>query len=189
MIIAGIDYSYTGPSMTIHDGLDFSHNKTDTFFMTSVKKYTLFENEQFSGTLLSENYDTDIERFDQISEHFMNLIREHNVEYVAIEGYAYSAKGKVFHIGENTALLKYKLFKDNIRFMTFAPTEVKKFSGNKGNCGKPEMYDAFFTETAIDLSKMFEYNKSMIDSPIADMVDSYYVCKLLCSTLNEEVKK
>jgi hypothetical protein len=55
---------------------------------------------------------------------------------VALEGYAYNAKGRVFHIAENTGILKYKMFQRGVPLDIVEPTKVKKFATEKGNASK-----------------------------------------------------
>ncbi len=72
-------------------------------------------------------------------------------EQVAIEGYAFGAKGKVFHIAENTGVLKYRLHQTGIPVEVIPPSAVKKQAAGKGNANKEEMYKAFVKETQIKL--------------------------------------
>ena len=66
---------------------------------------------------------------------------------IVIENYAYAATGRVFDIGENTGILKYKLNKCGMRFETVTPQIVKKYATGKGNAKKADMYDAFVEDT------------------------------------------
>ena len=59
---------------------------------------------------------------------------------VALEDYAFAAKGRVFHIAENTGILKYKLFQQGIPLETISPSAVKKNATGKGNADKEMMY-------------------------------------------------
>ena len=45
---------------------------------------------------------------------------------IILEGYAFAAQGQVFNIGENTGLLKHKLYKNNLNTQIVTPTEIKK---------------------------------------------------------------
>jgi hypothetical protein len=96
---------------------------------------------------------------------------------VALEGYAYSASGRVFHIAENTGILKYKLYHLGVPVTIIPPTEVKKFASGKGNADKTQMYDAFVWETGMHLKAVLAPNRKEIGSPVSDIVDSYYICK------------
>ena len=109
----------------------------------------------------------------------MDKIKNYEDIEINIEGYAYGAKGTVFHIGENTGVLKNKLFVNNVKFNTITPNQVKKLASGKGNADKDVMYNAFLTETSIDLRVALDYDSKNIGSPIGDIVDSYYLCKSL----------
>lgn len=95
---------------------------------------------------------------------------------VFIEDYAFAAKGLVFHIGENTGLLKNKLHKLRIEFNVVPPTKVKKLAVGKGNAKKDDLYKQFESETSLNLLELFQLSK-MDANPISDIVDSYFICK------------
>ena len=86
------------------------------------------------------------------------------------------SKGKVFHIAENTGILKYTLYKNKVKYATVPPTVVKKFASGKGNSKKEQMYEAFIKETGTDLIKLLSYEKQL-GNPITDIVDSFYLAK------------
>ena len=99
--------------------------------------------------------------------------------HIAIEGYSYGSKGKVFHIAENTGVLKYKIFQNGIPLEVIPPTTIKKFATGKGNADKVAMHKFFKTDTGIDLKNKITPDKGTVDNPVSDIVDSYYVCKYL----------
>lgn len=103
---------------------------------------------------------------------------------VGIEDYAYAAKGRVFHIAENTGILKYKLFQQGIPVDTIPPTVVKKNATGKGNADKESMYSAFVSETGLMLKDIITPNKKDVGNPVSDIVDSYYICKSLWQTIS-----
>jgi Holliday junction resolvasome RuvABC endonuclease subunit len=100
-------------------------------------------------------------------------------EQVAIEGYAYGAQGRVFHIAENTGILKYKLYEASIPLEVVTPSHVKKLASGKGNADKTMMYESFLKETGIKLKDTISPNKKDIGNPVSDIVDAYYICKNL----------
>jgi Holliday junction resolvasome RuvABC endonuclease subunit len=85
----------------------------------------------------------------------------------------------VFHIAENTGVLKYKLWEEAYPVEIYAPTEVKKFATGKGNADKKSMYLSFRKETGIDINQLVSSDKNTISSPVTDIVDAYFICKLL----------
>ena len=94
---------------------------------------------------------------------------------IGLEDYAMGAKGRVFAIGENTGILKYKL--RGYSLSTYPPTVVKKFATDKGNANKELMYETFTEETGVDLKDFFPSKSEKIGNPISDIIDSYYICK------------
>ena len=180
----GLDYSMTGPAITIcnsHNTNDFHIDNCLIYFMTDTKRYQGgFCNSRIIGQPLLP-WKTDMERYDMISDFFMGILhfyKETEIKMM-IEGYAMGARGLVFHIGENTGIIKHKLFKQGISFDVMPPTRVKKLATGVGNADKNMMYDSFVKETGIDLRKELCYTKTDISSPIGDIVDSYYICKAL----------
>jgi Holliday junction resolvasome RuvABC endonuclease subunit len=176
MKIAGIDYSLTSPAICIHEGNIWDYNKCKFYYLTSKKKW-LVNSEQFYGTEY-EKYDSDTHRYDNLSKWSSNIILNGKVEKCFIEGYAFGAVGRVFQIAENTGLLKYKLWKDNIPFGVFAPSEIKKHASGKGNSNKEKLYECFLEETKIDIRKILDIPNEKVWNPVSDIVDAYYIAKL-----------
>lgn len=176
MIIAGIDYSLTSPSICVHDG-DTWDVKNCTFYYLSHRKAYLSVTGQFLGSMYEE-YDSDSQRYDNLSQWSNNIITSNNVSQCFIEGYAFNAVGRVFQIAENTGLLKYTLWKSSIPYQVFPPPEIKKFATTKGNANKEKMYISFLEETGIDIRKKLDIMNENIWNPISDIVDAYYIAKL-----------
>lgn len=174
LVVCGIDYSMTSPAVTVavlsEDGT-IDPKKCSFHYLTNKKKLQgMFFNNVFGHEYPS--YTSQEERFDIVSNWALSVVK--NARYVFIEDYAFAAKGKVFHIGENTGLLKHKLFKAGIAFETMVPTQIKQMATGKGNAKKGDMYDAFVTDTGI---KFTDIDSKPEGNPISDMVDSYWITK------------
>jgi Holliday junction resolvasome RuvABC endonuclease subunit len=182
-IIAGIDYSLNGPAICVIDTeKEFLFKNCSFYFLTDIKKNaTVFLN-NIHGENFSE-YNQDCERYDTISEWVMRVCV--GCEQVALEGYAYNAQGRVFHIAENTGILKYKLWQNSIPVEIVPPSHVKKIATGKGNADKEGMYDAFLKETFISLKDIITPNRSGVVNPVSDLVDAYYICKILYYSMKE----
>tara|TARA_Y100000296_G_C5155982_1_gene249092 strand:+ start:1101 stop:1679 length:579 start_codon:yes stop_codon:yes gene_type:complete len=181
MPIAGIDYGLRGPSICIFTGERgdvFSFESCVFYYLTDTKRYAKTFLSNIHGSLLSD-VESDILRYDSISGWGVKKILEHNCTEVGLEGYSYGSKGKVFHIAENTGVLKYKLFQNSIPVDIIAPTTVKKEATGKGNADKKEMHKYFLVETGQDLKRKITPLKKKVTSPISDVVDSYFICKCL----------
>ena len=55
----------------------------------------------------------------------------------------------------------------------------------KGNADKKLMYEAFVKETGVPIKDMISPKSGEIKSPISDIVDSYYICKYLFTSLKQ----
>lgn len=175
MVFAGIDYSLTSPAICIHSGDVWSYENCTFYYLVTNEKYLNREDQQYVPSLYP-SYRGDVERFHILSEWSMGSILDHSVDYVAIEGYAFGAVGRVFQIAENCGLLKYKLWTNNLDSVVIPPTVIKKFATGKGNANKEAMIESFETETGIDIrSKCSITNKQW--NPISDIVDAYYIAK------------
>lgn len=181
--IAGIDYSMSCPCLCIyvpkHDDDEFTIDNCYFMYITTQRKYGghFFANKIVGLVQDPKSFDCDIARYDALSDQMIELLQSNNCVEVALENYAYAAKGRVFNIGENTGLLKYKLYTIGHVVHTYEPTVIKKFATGKGNAKKEQMYDAFYNETAVDIKAHLRYTKESCESPISDIVDSYYICK------------
>ena len=177
-ITIGIDYSLTSPAVCINDGnLMF-------YYLTNKKKWIGKQSENIIGYEHDEWTDP-IERFKNISNFVFKVIGKHisptigyrSIEKIFIEGYSYGSKGQgLFQIAENCGILKYRLQEQNLPYETVVPSVVKKGATGKGNADKDMMYNAFVTETNIDLKSIFETEK--VGNPISDIADSYFIQKV-----------
>lgn len=174
---AGIDYSMTCPAITVYVGKpsEMTYEKCKSFFYHGKPSY----NKSFDNVhgFIHSPWSSQQERFDNISDWAIAILKKYNVKRVCLEGYSMGSKGLVFNIAENTGLLKHKMFKEGIEFITPAPTEVKRFFSGKGNSKKEQMYETFCKETGVDLCERLSAKAS--DSPISDVVDSYAMLKFL----------
>lgn len=172
-MIAGIDYSLTGPSLCIGDG-DFEDCK---FFILSKGSKELQHLDTFENITISEltdDYENYSERYERIALFFLDQLLKHNIKEVNLEGYAYGAKGKVFNLAEHTGLLKYLLWKNGIQVNVLEPSKVKKFATSKGNANKILMNEAFEKWTGKSIVRT---EKKIGDSPYSDIIDSFFIAR------------
>jgi len=176
-VLIGIDYSMTSPGVTVFSG-DMANPMIADFtfhFITSKKRLI---GKFLKGKIIGHDYPewkTPEERFDLLSEWAVSVIPG-AVEKVILEGYAFGAKGSaLFQIGENTGVLKNKLYHESIKIKTVAPTSVKKHATGSGRASKDDMYDAFYESTGINLCSVLDVTKKD-SNPVSDIVDSYFIC-------------
>ena len=175
--IAGIDYSLCGPAICISDMTEsFSFYGCQFYYLTNTKKYARKIKENVRGETFSD-YNQEIERYETIADWAADKVV--GCCHIGLEGYAYNATGRVFHIAENTGVLKYKLYQNSIPVDVIPPSEVKKFATGKGNANKEKMYSSFFEETGVPLANFMGMTPTNVKSPLSDVVDSYYICKFL----------
>lgn len=167
---AAIDYSMSSPAITVGQSTDYS--KCKSFFYTTKKTLEGKHGRNIYGTLALP-YETEMERFNNIGEWTISVLKWFTVTEVCIEGYSMGSKGNVFNIGENTGILKHMLWKNGHKYHVPAPTQIKKHFTGKGNSNKTQMHDAFVQKTGVDLTAVF--GKKADSNPISDVVDSYAI--------------
>ena len=182
--IAGIDYSITGPSVCVHP-IDVNWHLDNCRFLTldAVKKnqgYWL--NNTITVKSTSKTYEYDIVRYNFMALTFSDFLKYHDVKTAMIEGYSYMSSGKVFNLAEATGLMKLNVVPNNIELQANTPPVFKKFATGKGNANKEKMAEAFFADTAVNLTKVFNHNK--LRAPVDNLVDSYWICKYLYESIN-----
>ena len=172
-MIVGVDYSMTCPAACLY-------SDTPQFWIAHDRVYPSF-------TALSTSVITTTEmmpRAEFVAQQFIEWLRQRsNVRTVAIEDYAYSATGKVFHIGEHTGVLKYLLFQSGYTIKSIPPTVIKKFATGKGNADKSRMTQAFlnvYPPAEAWRSVFFPrtaQTASPAKSPLSDIADAYWISK------------
>jgi len=188
MVIAGIDYSLCGPAVCLFRANatgKFSYSGCSFYFLTDNKRQSEIRTLNIFGERLSD-WDNDQHRYETIADWALDIVM--GCTHVALEGYAYSAHGKVFHIAENTGILKYKLYQLSVPVTIIQPTEVKKYATGKGNADKNAMYESWLNETGVDLKALLTPRRTDSVSPVSDIVDSYYICKKMYESLPEDVR-
>lgn len=175
MIVAGIDYSMTSPALCVYntESGEFSFDNCTFYFLTQSKKYEI-DTENIHGMLFE--YDNEMQRYDTISSYFLDRIMENEVDKVYMEDYSLGSKGRVFHIAENTGVLKYRMWSFGIPFQTIPPTVIKKFASGKGNANKERMQEVFEEQNEVKLKQLFNMTDKQWN-PSSDLIDAYYICK------------
>jgi hypothetical protein len=178
----GIDWSMVSPSVTVID-----KEKVISYFLTTKKKLLgeIKLSENFSIIALEyPDYVSDVERFNKLAKIALSVLPDAILTKCAIEGYSFGSTGaRTFQIGENGGVIKNLLWENGYEFIAPAPTEIKKFAFGKGNAKKDQMFEAFIQKTGLDeayLRQTFNM-QGEIKSPLADVVDSYFMAKFIQS--------
>lgn len=164
----------TSPAICVHSGDSWHINNCEFYFLTDKKKMEV-EMHQFTGTLMNQ-WTSQEERFYNNALWADEILQKHKPSHVTLEGYAMGAKGLVFHIGENTSVLKQMMWKSGIPFDVPPPTVIKKFATGKGNANKEKLQEAFIAETGLDLKKKLGQTE-LSWNPSSDLIDAYYMAK------------
>lgn len=176
--IIGIDYSISSPAFTI---LFSETDKFISYFFNSYKKKS-FHNLHTDFFELPYPQEERFDRYIQLAKECLKIISMFPPEetIIGIEGYAFGAKGKVFHIAENCGILKYLLIDSGYQIIDeekMSPNIIKKNATGKGNAKKKDMLEAFIKENGYNPLEIMTPDKSIESSFVADIVDSYFIAK------------
>ena len=167
--------------MNVKDDYDF-------YYLTRTKKFARdidFEGGIMGGEFLAktspphqlnflDEFDTKIEQYAFIANWAIDVLSRYNVRTIWLEGYAFAATGRVFHIGENTGILKYRLMKKKLPYNIVAPTTVKSNTLGKGNASKEEAIEQFNQDFNTNINELLD---SPTMNPASDIADSYLICR------------
>ena len=181
--VAGIDYSTSSPCICVNVKNDY-----DFHYLTRTKKFARaidFEGGIMVGEFLAktspphqldflDEFDTKIEQYTFIANWAIDVLSRYNVQAIWLEGYAFAATGRVFHIGENTGILKYRLMKKKLPYSVVAPTMVKSNTLGKGNASKEEAIERFNQDFDTDINELLD---TPTMNPASDIADSYLICR------------
>ena len=181
MKIAGLDLSINGSGcvrLELDKNLDIINKEYLSF--TQVKKNSTKEILYFSKKQFKNN-------FEQNAWTVANIFKIcEGCEYVAIEDYAFGAKGMVFHIGEFIGEIKRFMYwgwdKNNqgTNLRLYDPCSIKMWATDRGNATKEDMVDAY-DKIHKDPFKLTFLNR--FGSHKEDIVDAYFIATLLVTEL------
>ena len=185
MIVAGMDWSLSCPAICIYDTSKPLTFKNCKFFFLTNKNKQVGNFGNIHGFAMQE-YKSVEERVDNISEWGITVLKTANAKRACIEGYAMGAKGQVFTIAENGGLIKHKMYKAGIEFITPAPTSVKKLFTGKGNANKEIMYNSAMSidPTTPDVKTL--YGWAIDGNPTSDIIDSFAMVHYLLNEMKQE---
>ena len=190
LYIIGIDQSLTctATSIILTNIDTFEILEEKMFFTTKVKKHiksnkkSLQSNEKVSPILVSKETGFRAARNirDTLKVAFKEIEDSGIPTYCAIEGYSMGSRaGQAFSLGELGGLIK-DLAKDSGFFLrSYPPTTVKKFGCGKGSGSKLPMFQAFQKRVGTVHDQIMEYYNGKISSPIEDMIDAYFISRLM----------
>jgi Holliday junction resolvasome RuvABC endonuclease subunit len=120
-----------------------------------------------------------IENYYNLADFFAGILSKFEVSQLAIEGYAYAAKGNVFDIAEACGILKSEILRRDIFYSPkiIAPAESKKLFAGKGSAKKEDMISAVKELFGIDLCESLKLRPQ--DPPVSDIADSFALMSIL----------
>lgn len=169
----GIDWGICSPSICICPE-PFNIEECQFHFFRSTKAQAKINVKGLNHYEKME-FTSDMQRYEKLAEWAIEKIPRGSK--IAMEGYSFSSSGLIFNLAENTAILKYKLYKLGYDVHIIPPTSVKKFYTGKGNATKQLMEKVFKNENGDLLDCL---GKST--SPRSDIIDSFAICKM-CVTI------
>lgn len=186
--LVGIDYSMCSPGICIYE-CDFSRNKKFSewdpqrcrFYYrckSEKRKIITAGNPYITGDVFEKNVLCNEERFVYQVRWVTYCIPDVCNTAVLIEDYAFAGSGVNFQIGELTGHLKNRLWNYDIPFKPVNIVRVKKFATGNGNAKKPELEQAFIKDTGWNLQKLFGVEHLKNKSPVTDLIDAYWLCKI-----------
>jgi hypothetical protein len=128
-------------------------------------------------------------------EHIWPFIED--CEYAAFEDYSLFGSGLTFQLAEFCSQIKFEAIRNGSNVRLIEPLTLKMFATNSGKAQKPEMFDAFVSDSnshMLDLSDLPQIkvhgkgqfaglrNKDGI-SPLSDCVDAFWLGILLVEEL------
>ena len=173
-------------------GLDLSPNSSGVTKFTLDEKFNVIESDYLGFTTVKKNECDKIHHYK--NNDFENYIEKtiwmrdkidvflDDTDYIAIEDYAFAARGRVFHIAEFAGIQKEMAYEAGRHIRLYDPGSIKIYADGRGNCDKISMSDAYENSTLLykhDLKHLPEVNKSNGNSPTSDVIDSFFICDLL----------
>lgn len=177
----GIDYSMSSPALCL-----VQDDGPPCFYSVTDKKKIINNNisQRINFMMLDELFNIygikntgSISKFHALSCWFSDIVGSNKPDVIFMEDYSMGSRnGRIFHIGENAGILKFKLYglgysEQENNLILLSPSIIKKEFSGKGNSDKIKMCDAYTDREFIDDMKKGGclYGKS----PMSDIVDSY----------------
>lgn len=176
MIIVGLDLSINGSGCVkfiLNDNLDIVGS--DYLAFTQIKKNSSDKIFYFKKKDYQNYFDQNID--------FCNKIVDFckDADYCSCEGYAYgSSAGLTFNIAEFSGKIKHSIYESGKKLRIYDICSIKMFGADRGNAQKQDMVDSFLKleQKEFDWSFLNKY-----DSPHTDLVDAFWITKLLQTEL------
>lgn len=176
MKICGLDLSINSPGVFVLD-LDDQLNVVGEGFrgFSTVQK-----NVNDNVTLMPKKFNDGLEKDLWVAERVVGHVS--GCDFVAIEGPAYGAKGRLFEIGQAAGSVKYPLYKLGCSIRIIDPMSLKLFALGDGGANKLDVYNQFIQHKGVEYferMKLPVVNKEDGVSPTSDIIDAYWLVQIL----------
>lgn len=192
----GVDYSITSPGIAFYCGdlsedvpnlknikfASFGEIKANGKPIIDKKAYKNYKNFKFE---IFENYKNSIDRWDIHTSQVLNFIEVNENIKIAIEGYSFASKGLVYNIAECIGDFKRALYHNNLPFIIFQPSEIKKLITSKGNAKKDLIRISLEKLYQVDFKEFF--NIPVDISPSSDMLDALAILVVLYKKIQTKI--
>ena len=106
-----------------------------------------------------------VRRVVKINAEILATLKKLKPELIVIEDYAFMGNGKITELAELGGVVKTSLFSLGYKFVTVAPSQVKKFACGKGNAKKDQV-------------RLEVYKRWGFEAPTNDEVDAYALARI-----------
>jgi len=184
MRILGLDLSITSPGFCVMDvNDDFTVSKIALYGFTKTQKWP-YDGENLKIFQLPKDYDKHPSHYRP--KIVYEIIKPYldNVDYIAIEDYAFAGKGKVFDLAEFAGGMKEIFYNLKIPMKKFPPMTVK-LCATKNHMADKIMMGLFFKKTRFaNMIDQHIFELPEYESPQEDLIDSLYMANVLRAELS-----
>lgn len=113
----------------------------------------------------------------EVTDKIRSLIKEHNPDYVSIEGLAFGMTGNATRdlAGLQFSIITTAKYIDGVNIDIITPLSLKKFATGNGKAKKDDMMAAI-PANVLDVFKARGYKKT---TGLADLTDAYFLAKFI----------
>ncbi len=179
MRILGLDLSITSPGFCVMD-IDDNYEivEINLHGFTKTDKW-IFEGEGLIIHKFPSDYDKHPPHYRPFLVYDMVKPYLKDIDYIAVEDYAFGAKGKVFDIAECSGALKNIFYTQNIPMKKFPPMTVKTCATGNGGADKVLMGLAFASSGLKKFVNSFLFDLPEYNNPQEDLIDSIWMANTL----------
>lgn len=124
-----------------------------------------YETRLVKPNIKSDNQSNHMRRIQAITNDIMSGVFSFEPDLVVVEGYSFASRFTSFTAVEINAILRLRLFENNIPYILVPPTTLKKFITGRGNAKKQDML-------------LEVYKRWQVEAKTDDEIDAYGLAML-----------